>query len=150
MREKLLSDFITNQYNIQKLEVVVRTFLNLIDTALLILANENYDIKLTQNYDMRVTGTQYVTPNSRVESFLISKYDTDDKLKELLSKYLKAFNNMSLMERELFARIYIKKEKKCVVMSEMHLYQYQYDPVKRSAIVKFCLVLGLDKYVDKI
>ena len=72
MKEKLLSDFITNQYNIVKLEAVVRTFLNLIDTALLILSNENYDIKLTPTYDMKLTGIQYVTPTSRVESFLIN------------------------------------------------------------------------------
>ena len=32
----------------------------------------------------------------------------------------------------------------------MGLYQYQFDPIKKSAVVKFCLVLGLDKYINAI
>ena len=151
MRETILSDFITSQYNIRKLEEVTKTFLKLIDTVILILADDNYNIKITPSYELRITGYSNVrNVTSKVESFVIHKYDSEEKLKDLVFKYSKSFNNMSKTERELFTKIFINKEKKTYVMEEMGLYQYQFDPIKKSAVVKFCLVLGLDKYVNAI
>ena len=99
---------------------------------------------------MKITGYSSVrNVSSKVESFVIHKYDTEDKLKELVYKYSKAYNTMTKIERELFTKIFINKEKKTYIMEDLGLYQYQFDPIKKSAIVKFCLVLGLDKYVDK-
>ena len=37
MKEKLLSDFITGQFNIRKLEEITKAFLELIDTVILML-----------------------------------------------------------------------------------------------------------------
>ena len=151
MRETILSDFITSQYNIRKLEEVTKTFLELIDTVILILADDNYNIKITPSYELRITGYSNVrNVTSKVESFVIHKYDSEEKLKDLVFKYSKSFNNMSKTERELFTKIFINKEKKTYVMEEMGLYQYQFDPIKKSAVVKFCLVLGLDKYINAI
>ena len=150
MKENLLSNFITSQYNIGKLEEVIRAFLNLTETAVIILSNENYNIKITSSYEMKLSSRSKLSTTSRVESFLISKYDTDDKLKELLYKYSKAFNTMTKVERELFSKYFIKGEKKSIVMRDMNIYQYQFDPIKKSAVVKFCLVLGLDKYTEVI
>lgn len=150
MKENLLSNFITNQYNIGKLEEVIRAFLNLTETAIIILSNEDYNIKITSSYEMKLSSRTKFSTTSRVESFLISKYDSDDKLKELLYKYSKAFNTMTKSERELFSKYFIKEEKKSIVMRDMGIYQYQFDPIKKSAVVKFCLVLGLDKYTEVI
>lgn len=151
MRETILSDFITSQYNIRKLEEVTKTFLELIDTVILILADDSYNIKITPSYELKITGYSNVrNVTSKVESFVIHKYDSEEKLKDLVYKYSKSFNNMSKTERELFTKIFINKEKKTYVMEEMGLYQYQFDPIKKSAVVKFCLVLGLDKYINAI
>lgn len=150
MKENLLSNFITNQYNIGKLEEVIRAFLNLTETAIIILSNEDYNIKITSSYEMKLSSRTKFSTTSRVESFLISKYDSDDKLKELLYKYSKAFNAMTKPERELFSKYFIRREKKSIVMRDMGIYQYQFDPIKKSAVVKFCLVLGLDKYTEVI
>lgn len=151
MREKLLSDFITNQYNIRKFEDVTKAFLELIDTVVLILSDDSYNIKITPSYEMKISGYSSVrNTTSKVESFVIHKYDTEEKLKELLFKYSKSFNGMSKIERELFTRLFINREKKTNVMADMSLYQYQFDPIKKSAVVKFCLVLGLDKYIDVV
>lgn len=150
MKEKLLSDFITGQFNIRKLEEITKAFLELIDTVILMLSDETYNIKITPTYEMKITGYSSVrNVSSKVESFVIYKYDTEDKLKELVYKYSKAYNTMTKIERELFTKIFINKEKKTYIMEDLGLYQYQFDPIKKSAIVKFCLVLGLDKYVDK-
>lgn len=150
MNGKLLSDFITNQYDIGKLEEVTKAFLDLIDTAVLILANEDYDIKITPSYEMKIMGCKNIIVSSKVESFVIHKYDSDDKLKDLLFKYSQSFNKMSQLERELFTRLFINGEKKSNVMFDMNLYQYQFDPIRKSSVIKFCLVLGLDKYIDVI
>jgi len=151
MREKILSNFITNQYDIKKLEEVTKTFLELIDAVILILADESYNIKITPSYELKITGyssSRNVT--SKVESFIIHKYDSEEKLKDLVYKYSKSFNGMTKLERVLFTKIFINKEKKTRIMEDMGLYQYQFDPIKKSAIVKFCLVLGLDKYTNII
>lgn len=120
------------------------------ETAIIILSNEDYNIKITSSYEMKLSSRTKFSTTSRVESFLISKYDSDDKLKELLYKYSKAFNTMTKPERELFSKYFIKEEKKSIVMRDMGIYQYQFDPIKKSAVVKFCLVLGLDKYTEVI
>lgn len=151
MKEKLLSDFITSQYNIRKLEEVTKAFLELIDTVILILADDSYNIKITPSYELKITGYSNVrNVSSKVESFIIHKYDSEEKLKDLVFKYSKSFNSMTKLERELFTKLFINKEKKTYIMQDMRLYQYQFDPIKKSAVVKFCLVLGLDKYINAI
>lgn len=151
MKEKLLSDFITSQYNIRKLEEVTKAFLELIDTVILILADDSYNIKITPSYELKITGYSNVrNVSSKVESFIIHKYDSEEKLKDLVFKYSKSFNSMTKLERELFTKLFINKEKKTYIMQDMVLYQYQFDPIKKSAVVKFCLVLGLDKYINAI
>lgn len=151
MKEKLLSDFITSQYNIRKLEEVTKAFLELIDTVILVLADDSYNIKITPSYELKITGYSNVrNVSSKVESFIIHKYDSEEKLKDLVFKYSKSFNSMTKLERELFTKLFINKEKKTYIMQDMGLYQYQFDPIKKSAVVKFCLVLGLDKYINAI
>ena len=111
---------------------------------------EDYDIKITPSYEMKIMGCKNIIVSSKVESFVIHKYDSDDKLKDLLFKYSQSFNKMSQLERELFTRLFINEEKKSNVMFDMGLYQYQFDPIRKSSVIKFCLVLGLDKYIDVI
>ena len=113
MKEKLLSDFITSQYNIRKLEEVTKAFLELIDTVILILADDSYNIKITPSYELKITGYSNVrNVSSKVESFVIHKYDSEEKLKDLVFKYSKSFNSMTKLERELFTKLFINKEKK--------------------------------------
>lgn len=150
MKDRILSDFIINQYDIVKLEELTEAFISLVETALIKLTDDDYDIRITQSYEMKIIGNPIVSFSSKIESFLISKYDKDDKLKELLYKYSKSFNNMTISERELFTKVYIKNEKKTNVMMDMGLYQYQFDSIRKSAVVKFCLVLGLDNYTEVI
>ena len=91
MKEKLLSDFITSQYNIRKLEEVTKAFLELIDTVILILADDSYNIKITPSYELKITGYSNVrNVSSKVESFIIHKYDSEEKLKDLVFKYSKS------------------------------------------------------------
>ena len=58
------------------------------------LSDETYNIKITPTYEMKITGYSSVrNVSSKVESFVIHKYDTEDKLKELV-------NMMKLIAKE--------------------------------------------------
>ena len=148
-KNELLSKFIVSQYDVKKLEEIIKVFLELIETAQLILDDEGYSIKITPNYEMKIAGLGNTKPtSSKLEAFVIHKYDSLSKLQDLLLKYPKAFNMLSEKEKLIFKKLYIDAEKKSVIQEELMMYQYQFDAIKKSMVVKFSIVLGLDKYID--
>ena len=148
-RKDFLSDFIVNQFDCSKLEQMIVGFLDLIQTAQFILSDDNYQIKITPSYEMRLTGSSSVRKvSSKVESLVIHKYDTEDKLQDLILKYPQAFNNLNSDEKNIFYKIFINREKQNVICDELNIYPYQFQYIKKSAMVKFCLYLGLEKYVE--
>lgn len=145
----ILSDFMVKQFDVKKLEEIIEAFLELIEMATLILNDKDYYIKITPNYEIVLSGKSTVrNVSSKIESFMIYKYDTQDKLKELILKYPNAVHMLSKEEQKIFVKCFINKEKKSFIQDEMLLHQYQYDKLKKSTVIKFCLILGLDKYVD--
>ena len=74
--------------------------------------------------------------------------DSKDKLRDLIVKYPSALEKLTKEEKELFIRCFMNKEKKTYIQEAMILHQYQYDRLKKSAIIKFCVFLGLDKYIN--
>lgn len=146
--EKILSNFIFKQFDIKKLEEILKAFLELVETATLMLDEKDYYIKITPTYEIEIAGKSSVrNVSSKIETFMIYEYDTKDKLRELISKYPNAVKMLSDKERELFIRCFVNKEKKVSIQDSMFLYPYQYDRLKKSTIIKFCIFLGLDKYV---
>lgn len=147
-RECILSDFMVNQFEVKKLEEIIKAFLELIETAALILDEKDYYIRITPTYEVEVAGSSSnFNVSSKIETFMIYEYDSKDKLRDLIEKYPKALNKLSKVEKELFIRCFVNKEKKSVIQETMILHQYQYDRLKKSTIVKFCVILGLDKYI---
>lgn len=147
--EKILSDFIVKQFDVKKLEEMINAFLELVETASLILDDKDYYIRITSTYEVELSGkSSNRNVSSKIETFMIYEYDNKDKLRDLIAKYPNAVNMLSKNEKELFIRWFIKKEKKSFIQETMILHQYQYDRLKKSMIVKFCLFLGLDKYIN--
>lgn len=145
----ILSDFIIKQFDIKKLEEIIKAFIELIETALLILDDKDYYIKITPNYSVELPGHSSVrNTSSKVEGFMIHEYDNKDKLRELIAKYPSAMKKLTKEEQELFIRCFINKEKQVYIQEKMVLHQYQYDKIKKSMVVKFCIILGLDKYTN--
>lgn len=148
-RKDFLSDFIINQFNCSKLEEMIIGFLDLIQTAQFVLSDDNYQIKITPTYEMRLAGSSTVRKvSSKVESLVIHKYNTEDKLQDLVIKYPQAFNNLNSDEKMIFYRVFINHDKQNVICDELSIYPYQFQYIKKSAMVKFCLYLGLEKYVE--
>ena len=147
--ETILSDFMVKQFDVKKLEEIIKAFLELVETASLILDEKDYYIQITPTYEVEMTGGSSVrNVSSKIETFMIYEYDSKDKLRELIAKYPNAVKMLSKEEKELFIRCFINKEKKSFIQEAMILHQYQYDRLKKSMIVKFCIFLGLDKYVN--
>lgn len=147
--ERILSDFIVNQFDVKKLEEIIKAFIELVETASLILDDNDYYIRITPTYEVELSGKSTChNVSSKIETFMIYEYDTKEKLRNLIEKYPNAVNTLSKQEQELFIRCFINKEKKSFIQETMILHQYQYDKIKKSTIVKFCVILGLDKYVN--
>ncbi len=147
--ERVLSDFIVNQFDVKKLEEIIKAFLELVETASLILDEKDYYIRITPTYEVELAGSSSSrNVSSKIETFMIYEYDSKDKLRDLIEKYPNALNKLSKEEKELFVRCFINKEKKTFIQDSMILHQYQYDRLKKSTIVKFCIILGLDKYIN--
>ena len=72
---QFLSDFIMKQFDNRKFKEMIRVFLNIVDNFQMVIDKEEYYIKITPSYEMRVGGSRKPT-NSKIESFLITKYDT--------------------------------------------------------------------------
>ncbi len=148
-RKDFLSNFIVSQFDCSKLEEMIVGFIDLITTAQFILSDDNYQIKITPSYEMRLTGASSVRKvSSKVESLVIHKYDTEDKLQDLILKYPQAFNSLNSDEKNVFYKVFISYEKQNVICDELTLYPYQFQYIKKSAMIKFCLFLGLEKYIN--
>jgi len=130
-RKDFLSDFIVSQFDCSKLEEVIVGFLDLIQTAQYILSDDNYQIKITSSYEMRIGGSSSVrNVSSKVESLVIHKYHTEGKLQEMIIKYPKAFNSLNNFEKIIFKKIFIDHEKQNAICDELNIYPYQFHYIK--------------------
>lgn len=136
----LQKDFMC-QFNIDKLNKMIKVFISLIKTMQLELGDLN-SIKITPSYEMRYSG--FIQPSSsKIESFMLKDYDNEIKLRECISKFQEAFNCLGKIEREWFIKYYIKNEKN----SNMNINDVvEYQPrefvnLRWSAIVKFATYL---------
>lgn len=138
-------------YDCDKLAKMIKIFLSLISTMQLELGDVE-SIKITPTYEMKYSD--FVAPStSGIESFLINDYENDLKLKECISKYSMAFNKLSLVEKEVFIKTFIEKEKD-LFMDLKTFYrdasQRDITLIRKSAIVKFSCCLRFNRIMDKV
>lgn len=144
---KYLTNFIIEQFNVKKFKEMIKIFLNLVNNFQSFLESEEYTIRLTSNYEIRVGGNLKPT-TSTVETFLYSKYDTNEKKEQLLLKYKSAFNSLNEMERKIFIETFINNATTTEICDKFYIYPNKISFIKKSAIVKFSLRLGFDHFVD--
>ncbi len=151
MFNKIYDRYTINQYDMKKIERLVKIFIDLVTSAQMLLANKDYYIRITPNYEMRTNGyNPAMNHSSKIESFLISDYNTREKQQELIDKCVYAFNQLTLKEREFFKRYFCDKEPRTSIQPEMLLYNNSYDDTRKSCTLKFAIALGLDKFVNLI
>ncbi len=151
MFKKPFEKYFINQYNMKKIEELVKIFIDLVSTAQMILANKDYYIRITPSYEMR---TNSYNPNmnctSKVESFLINDYNTQEKQQSIIDRCVFAYNQLSNTEREFFKRFYYDGESRENIQKDMLLYNNSYDNIRKSCTLKFALILGLNNFINLI
>lgn len=141
-----LNDFVTNQFPVEKFKEMIIAYLNIVESFQLILDDKDYNINITQKYEMRLSSTRKPA-NSKVESFIINKYDNKEKMEDCILKYPIAFNNLNDMERKVFTESILNNKKDIEVIEELGIYSNLLSLIRKSAIVRFSLSLGFDKFV---
>jgi len=142
-----LSNFIVNQFNVKKFQKMIKAFLNLVENFQVLIDADDYYIKITPTYEIKVGGSKKPT-SSKIESFVFNQYNTIEKQKELLLKFKNALNSLNEIERKVFVSIFINNLTTADLCEDLIIYPDKLNVIKKSAIVKFCLKLGFDKFMD--
>lgn len=146
-QNQFLSDYIIKQFDVKKFKKMIIAFLSIVDNFQHIIDKDEYYIKYTANYEVRVGGSKKPV-SSKVESFIIKKYDTEDKKEQLLLKYKNAFNCLNPIERKVFVATFLENKTNLDLCDELVTYDQKINSIRKSAIVRFCLKLGFERFVD--
>lgn len=142
-----LSDFIVKQFNLIKYRALTNAFLEITLTLEAMLNDEYYRIRFDSGGDLKLGGAKRPS-SSQMESMLIRDYQTKETMQQVLLKYKMAFNNLNDNEKEVFRLSFIEHLKDLDICDELCIYQKKLIQIRNSAMIRFCLYLGLDKFID--
>lgn len=142
-----LSDFIVKQFNLIKYRALTNAFLEITLTLEAMLNDEYYRIRFDSGGDLKLGGAKRPS-SSQMESMLIRDYHTKETMQQVLLKYKMAFNNLNDSEKEVFRLSFIEHLKDFDICDELCIYQKKLIQIRNSAMIRFCLYLGLDKFID--
>lgn len=146
-RTDYLSDFVANQYPIETLKVIIFATLDIVENFILTLGEENYlSSSSISNYEERLGSFQKST-SSKVESICIRQISTEPKMKEFIKKYGLALKSLNDDERAVFVYTFIKRMDNLSILSKLRMHSEQLKMIRKSAIVRFSIKLGLDKFI---
>ena len=144
---EFLSDFIVNQYDILKLRNVINVFINIVYEFEMMINDDYFKIKRTSNGEIKVGGDKK-PPSNRVESLTIMKYDSKSKMEDILLKYKMATNYLNEYEKLIFNKTFLEGKTNIEICQELYIYDTKLTKIRNSAIIRFCLYLGLDKFTN--
>lgn len=146
-RSNFLSEFVANQYPIDKFRLLIIDALDLADNFQLILdSGFNYDSSSISSYGDKYGLSKY-NKNSKVESLYIKYFDDEEKMKNFLAIFWNAYDLLNEEEKEIFDATFINKMTDIEIADIYKTHTHRIILVRRSAIVRFCLRTGLDKFV---
>jgi len=142
-----LSDYIVDQFDVKKLKQLIITYLDLIETFKIMIANDYFELNLNNNCEIKISGNQRPT-KSKVESLTFNAYRNSEIMQDTILNMYNSFNMLNEMERRVFYATFFESKSDLEIMSEFGLYSLQLTKIRKSSIVKFCLATGLDKFVN--
>ncbi len=146
-RNDFLSEFLVSQYPVDTFKLIINAVLDIVETFIVELEEDNYlSLSSTARYDERVGSSQRTT-SSKIESMCIKKMHTDAKKKEFIYKYGQALNSLNKEEKQVFVNIFIKKMDVLSIYDEMKINSTQFGIIRKSAIVRFSIKMGLEKFI---
>lgn len=142
-----LSEFITGQFDLVKYRRMISAYLEIIATFQAMLDDEYFKIQFNDNGNIRIGGSK--KPNSnQMTSMLIKEYDTEEKMQEVLLQFKMAFNSLNDLEKDIFRLTFINQLRDIDICIELCIYQKKLIIIRNSAMIRFSLFLGLDKFVN--
>ena len=146
-RSPYLSEEVSKQYPIEKFKGLIINVIDIVENFIIELGDENkYNSSSTARYEECVGSHQFST-TSKIESMLIKIYDQEPNKRQFIDKYFKALESLDKTERRVIIYTFIN----CISYEEMceklELSTQTVNKIKKSAIVRFALKLGLDKFV---
>jgi len=146
-RSDFLSEFVSNQYPIETLKLIIIAALDLVDTFIITLGEESYlNSSTITNYEERL-GSFQKNISSKVETMIISNMKTEENMKDFIKKYGIALNSLNSDERDVFICTFIKKKDNLSIQAKLKMHSVQLTMIRKSAIVRFSLKMGLDKFI---
>lgn len=146
-RTDFLSGFVVDQYPIDILKQIINSVVDIVDNFIIELGEDEYlSLSSTSRYDERVGSSQRNT-TSKIETMCIKKMNSEEKMKEFIYKYGQALDFLNREERQVFIHLFIKKSDTLTIYDDMKIGSNQYNVIKKSAIVRFSIKMGLEKFV---
>jgi ArpU family phage transcriptional regulator len=143
---EFMTDYVTNQFPIVKFKEMIFAYLNIVELFQVMLNDKDYYIRITPTYELRTSSGKLPT-NSKIESFVIKKYDNKVKMEDCVLQYPMAFNELNEEERQVFLKTFVERKKDIEIIEELRIHSVKLNTIRKSAIVRFSIKLGFDKYV---
>lgn len=149
-RKDFLSDFVVNQYPIEKYKTLVFITLDIVENFLIELEEGfDYDSTTLVSYGKKY-GNSQKSNSSKIESILINGYKSKEAMTKFLNNFFYALNFLSEEELNIFGASYIDRLTDLEIIDKYHTYSKYINLARKSATVKFVLKSGLDKFVDLV
>ena len=149
-RTDFLTDYVANQYPIEDFKELIFITLDIVENFLLTLENGfNYNSTSISAYGEKYGSSQRNT-NSKIESIIIKNMKDEQKMSQFLNSYFTAYSTLNKEEKNIFDATFVDKLTDQDIIYKYRTYSKYITKVRKSAIVKFCLRSGLDKFVNLI
>ena len=141
----LLTKYICNQFDYINLKKMVEIFLNMIKVLQMRLKENNNCFQITANYDLVCQGSSNVFLNtSKIESLMIKNYNTEEKIKECIDKFIYGYNQLNHEEKIVFYYTFFTLNTNDLLKDKLNISTSDIYLIRKSAVIKFSLILGLD------
>ena len=145
-----LKEEVVMRHPLNKYTTLIELSVDIVEDFLLTLEEGfNYDSTTVASYGAKYTSNKYNT-SSRVENLFIKNVNDEDAMKKFLYSYYSAYNYLNQEEKQIFDATFIDHISDSEIMIKYDSYYNKITLVRRSAIVRFCLKSGLNRFVDFI
>ena len=146
-RSEYLSEFVANQYPVEVLKKIIIAVLDIVENFIVELEEDKYlNTYTTNRYEERI-GSFQLCVSSKVESMCIKNMSTELQKRNFIAKYGMALNSLNREEKQVFIYTFIKRENNLTILSDLKMHPDQLTVIRKSAIVRFSIKLGLEKFI---
>lgn len=149
-QERFMHKCVTDEYPIEKFKKLIEISIDIAEAFIMTLEDGfDYDSSSIASYGEKYGSSQHSTV-SKIESILISQMLRKEQMENFLNSYFGAYNYLNSEEKKIFNATFIDRMTDVKIIIEYDTYSDYIQLVRNSAIVKFCLRSGLNKFIDLV